>query len=209
MAKWKLSSKAIKEQIAKAKERTAIQDAVEPRATKAYYDQGSYRIVVELSNGSDFRFPPSSVQELVAASPDELAQVEVSPSGRTLRWKKLDADLSLPGLMMGVFGTKLWMAHLGRIGGQATSEAKADAARLNGMKGGRPEKGIDVDSKGKAVAAGKVLTTSKTRRTSPERRVKSVTGAYLGQSDKRVTRVKTHKRGKSVRTAYKSVSRKK
>jgi hypothetical protein len=209
MAKWKLSSKAIKEQIAKAKERTSAQDAVEPRATKAYYDQGSYRIVVELSNGSDFRFSPSSVQELIAAAPDELAQVEISPSGRTLRWKKLDADLSLPGLMMGVFGTKLWMAHLGRMGGQATSEAKAAAARLNGMRGGRPEKGIDVDSKRKTVAVGKAVATSRAKRTSPVRRVKGVAAASLGQSHKKATTVHAHKRPKSARTAYKITVKKK
>lgn len=145
MAKWKLNEKAIKEQIAKAKEATSLADAREPHANKAYYDQGANRIVVELSNGAEFRFAPSSVQELIAASPDQIAQVEISPSGKTLRWKKLDADLSLPALMLGVFGTKMWMAQLGQVGGQATSEVKSAAARLNGIKGGRPKKVIDVD----------------------------------------------------------------
>jgi hypothetical protein len=144
MVKWKLTEKAIKEQIAKAKEQTLQADVIEPQAKAAYYDQSANRIVVELSNGTDFRFSPLSVEELVGASPDEIAQVEISPSGRTLRWKKLDADLSLPALMMGIFGTKMWMAHLGRTGGQATSQAKVAAARLNGMKGGRPKKVVHV-----------------------------------------------------------------
>lgn len=30
--------------------------------------------------------------------------------------------------------------QLGRLGGKATSEAKAEAARKNGAKGGRPKK---------------------------------------------------------------------
>jgi hypothetical protein len=32
------------------------------------------------------------------------------------------------------------MAHLGQRGGRARSPAKANAARLNGAKGGRPKK---------------------------------------------------------------------
>lgn len=42
-----------------------------------------------------------------------------------------------PGLMAGIFGTKSWMA---RRAGQATSAAKAAAARENGAEGGRPRK---------------------------------------------------------------------
>jgi len=47
----------------------------------------------------------------------------------------LDVDLSIPGLLSGIFGTKAYMA---RRAGQATSPAKAAAARANGAKGGRP-----------------------------------------------------------------------
>ena len=136
------NQKVIKEQIANAKERTRLADAVEPRAKAAYYDRSNNRIVVELSNGAEFRFSPLAVQELVGRKPQEIAQIEISSSGRTLRWKELNADLSLPGLMMGIFGSRMWMAQLGRIGGQTTSEGKAAAARLNGAKGGRPSRPV-------------------------------------------------------------------
>ena len=46
-------------------------------------------------------------------------------------------DLSIPGLLAGVFGTR---AHMARQAGRATSPAKASAARRNGAKGGRPRK---------------------------------------------------------------------
>jgi hypothetical protein len=46
-------------------------------------------------------------------------------------------DISLPGLMNGIFGTR---AHMARLAGSATSPAKAAAARANGAKGGRPRK---------------------------------------------------------------------
>ncbi len=189
--KWKLTEKAIREQIEKAKEQTRLADEIEPRATAVYYEQGSHRIVVELSNGADFRFSPASVPELIAASSDELAQVEVSPSGRTLRWQRLDADLSLPGLMAGVFGAKTWMAHLGRMGGQATSQAKAEAARLNGMKGGRPKKAVAVPATAlKTSHAG--AWQAKAAHTSPTRKVatkaaktpRTLSGAALSQNAK-------------------------
>lgn len=47
----------------------------------------------------------------------------------------LDVDFTVPGLMAGIFGTRVAMA---RRAGQATSPAKAAAARKNGRKGGRP-----------------------------------------------------------------------
>jgi hypothetical protein len=47
-------------------------------------------------------------------------------------------DFSLSGLLLGIFGTRIWMAALGQQGGSVTSIAKAAAARDNGRKGGRP-----------------------------------------------------------------------
>ena len=60
--------------------------------------------------------------------------------GYGLHWEKLDADLSIPALIVGIFGSKAWMQELARRGGASTSPAKAAAARANGAKGGRPRK---------------------------------------------------------------------
>ncbi|HLF83887.1 MAG TPA: DUF2442 domain-containing protein [Blastocatellia bacterium] len=38
--------------------------------------------------------------------------MQVTPSGAGLRWPNLDADLSLPNLLAGEFGSKSWMAKL-------------------------------------------------------------------------------------------------
>jgi hypothetical protein len=67
-----------------------------------------------------------------------LAEVEVTPIGFGLHWEKLDADLGVPHLVMGIFGSKAWMRELARRGGSVTSAAKARASRENGKKGGRP-----------------------------------------------------------------------
>jgi hypothetical protein len=74
---------------------------------------------------------------LETATADQLAEVEILGLGYGLHWEGLDVDLSLPGLMAGILGTKAYMA---RRAGQASSPAKAAAARANGAKGGRPRK---------------------------------------------------------------------
>jgi hypothetical protein len=75
------------------------------------------------------------------AKPVALAEIEISPTGLGLHWPKLDANLYLPTLLQGMFGSKRWMAqHLGSAGGRVRSVAKAEAVRENGRKGGRPRK---------------------------------------------------------------------
>ena len=128
------------EQYARAARSAAEADTREPRAVGARYDKKSKRIVVELRSGAGFSFPPELAQGLAGASSADLANIVVTPSGSGLRWPSLDADFSLAGLMMGVFGTQGWMAEIGRKGGLVKSEAKAAAVRENGRKGGRPKK---------------------------------------------------------------------
>jgi hypothetical protein len=112
----------------------------EPRALSARYDAQRARIVVELSNGATYAFPAALGQGLEAATPAQLAEVEVAGAGFGLHWPSLDVDLSIPGLLAGRFGTKAWMSELARRAGSVTSPAKAAAARANGAKGGRPRK---------------------------------------------------------------------
>lgn len=120
-----------------ALERGQAAESSEPRAVSARYDQQLDRIVVDLTNGCSFTFPPRLAQGLEQASDELLSQIDILGAGYGLRWDALDVDLSLPGLVAGVFGTK---AHMARRAGQATSTAKAAAARANGAKGGRPRK---------------------------------------------------------------------
>lgn len=115
--------------------------AGEPRAAKARYDRRTGRVVVDLTNGCSFVFPARSLQGLERASDSELAAVEVLGAGYGLHWDALDADFAVPGLLMGIFGTRAWMrSEMARQAGRATSTAKAVAARSNGRKGGRPRR---------------------------------------------------------------------
>ncbi|CFX24486.1 conserved protein of unknown function [Candidatus Filomicrobium marinum] len=123
-----------------AVERGRIAQQTEPRAAAARYDKRNSRIVVDLTNGCTFAFPPHMAQGLETATDKELATVEILGAGYGLHWEELDVDLSVPGLLAGIFGTKAYMA---RHAGQATSPAKAAAARKNGCKGGRPRKTVN------------------------------------------------------------------
>lgn len=124
---------------------TAIQRGEDLRqsgyAVSAEYDAHQNRLVVSLSSGMVIMVPVHLMQELADADPAALGDIEIAPSGLALHWPALDADVYVPGLMQGVFGTKRWMAaQLGAAGGKATTPAKAAAARQNGAKGGRPRK---------------------------------------------------------------------
>lgn len=113
----------------------------EPRAVAASYDAASGRVIVELTNGCTFAFPARALQGLGDARDEDLARVEVLGTGHGLHWEALDADFTVPGLLMGLFGTRAWMAReQARRAGAATSAAKAAAARENGKKGGRPRR---------------------------------------------------------------------
>ena len=119
-------------QIDAALERGRLANMNEPRAASARYDGKLGRIIVELTNGCTFRFPPRLAQGLETATEDQLAEVDILGAGYGLHWEALDADLSVPGLLSGLFGTR---SHMARLAGQATSPAKA-AARANGARGG-------------------------------------------------------------------------
>jgi hypothetical protein len=124
-------------QIDAALERGREAASSEPRAASARYDRRLGRVVVDLTNGCIFAFPPRLAQGLEKATEDELAEVEVMGSGYGLHWESLDVDFTVPGLLAGIFGTRSYMA---RHAGRTTSPAKAAAARANGAKGGRPRK---------------------------------------------------------------------
>jgi len=114
---------------------------MEPRAVAAHYDPHTARVVVDLANGCTYAFPARLAQDLQNATASDLACIEVDGLGFNLHWPALDADIYVPALVAGIFGTRAWMAReLARVAGQATSPAKAAAARANGARGGRPRK---------------------------------------------------------------------
>lgn len=110
-------------------------------AIRAEYDSHLNKLIVDLDTGVTIMVPVHLIEELSDATADNLREIKISPAGTALHWPRLDADVYVPSLMQGIYGSKRWMAaQLGSAGGRATSPAKAAAARANGAKGGRPRK---------------------------------------------------------------------
>ena len=110
----------------------------------------------DMSNLSDAEIPGSLPPAQRQPKPDDLAGIEISPSGLGLHFPQLDADVYLPSLLEGFLGSRQWMAsEMGKSEGQGATVAKAAAARDNGKLGERPKKIREPEpfESGNAVAA--------------------------------------------------------
>ena len=144
MNNWIISPKELSKEILNAKKTALNANKTEPRALSARYDKKSGRIIVDLKSGVTFLFPTNIAQGLSDATPKNLAAVEVLADGFALYWKDIDVVLSVPDLLIGIFGSKSWMSkiysEIGRKGGSQSSPAKVQSSRQNGCLGGRPRK---------------------------------------------------------------------
>ncbi|HEV3052191.1 MAG TPA: DUF2442 domain-containing protein [Longimicrobium sp.] len=111
----------------------------EPEVVGAHYDHATSRVLVELSNGCLFGFPVWMVPGTSRATPEELERIELEPFREAVLWTDINADIHVTGLMLSTLNVKTWAA---KYLGSATSPAKAEAARENGKKGGRPRKRV-------------------------------------------------------------------
>lgn len=135
MASRPLTDAEIDRQLENAAARSTAQRAAGLHATTARYDRARRRIVLELTNGYLLGIPITALPNLAGATSAQLAGVELSGAGMALRVPALDADYSVPGLVLA-----LGARENGRRGGNATSARKTRAAKANGAKGGRPRK---------------------------------------------------------------------
>jgi hypothetical protein len=134
---------------------------VGPRAAAARYDDKSGFIIIDLTNGCTFAFPTKLAQGLEQATNSQLASVEIIGQGYGLHWEDLDVDLSLPGLMAGIFGTQSYIA---RRADQAKSPSNAAASRANDSSVGTPPDTLQNFTserlQGRAREVAKVVTVS-------------------------------------------------
>lgn len=129
-----------RERLARARARGDAR-AEDPSAiVDARYDAARDAIELEFRSGGVITVPRQVVPGLVGVSASALHAIRVSPAGDALSWPSLDADVYVPGLVERTFGTRLFARATGQRGGLRRSTAKADAARANGAKGGRPRK---------------------------------------------------------------------
>ena len=98
-------------------------------------DARSKRLRIELVSGIGWSIPVAKRQGLAGAPAAVIRTVRVEGSGYGLHWPSLDLDLAVPDLIAGCFGSRAWMAALGRRVGAATSTAKRRASRRDRNQG--------------------------------------------------------------------------
>lgn len=89
--------------VEEASARGLLEQATKVQATAARFDSDKKLIVIELANGASFAFPPSLVQCLADARAADLGEIEITPMGIGLHWPRLDADLTVEGLLVSIF----------------------------------------------------------------------------------------------------------
>ena len=119
-----------------------------PVAVAARYDQQTDKVVIELASGLEIAFRPKKAKGLETTTPDDLKEIDITPSGQGLYFPAIDTDMYLLALLDSYLGIKSWMAaSMGQIGGRAKTKAKQTASRENGKQGGRPRKNHKPDTK--------------------------------------------------------------
>ena len=137
MARRLMSDGEILGQIPAARQRTQL---AHPTAMKARYDRPARRLHVTFTNGTTLVVPVDLISSLRRVADTDLAAVKVGVAGVGLRWDDLDEDLSIEGLTRIALGRRVLLRAAGAAGGASRSPAKVQAARRNGLKGGRPRK---------------------------------------------------------------------
>jgi hypothetical protein len=125
---------------------------------------GITSIILRMSDGSIHGIPKSRLEQLSNVADEVASSVEITENGLGVRWPDLDLDMYVPSLLQGIYGTRVWMSSLGRVGGKVRSQAKQNAARINGLKGGRPLKHVDKYDSGSCLSSGRQETNVRMRR---------------------------------------------
>ena len=130
-----------------------------PGVTRAFFDPQQARVVVELNTGMVLTFPVQDIEGLNGkglsqATPQELQEIEISPSGLGIHVPALDVDLYIPSLLQGrnghqamdggANGENRWKGHLSGKGRSSTrqrqagrSPQEAQARRLRSLMSAR------------------------------------------------------------------------
>ena len=77
----------LKDEIEAANKRATARKAKTPTAVGAHYDRRIGRLVIDLSTGLSISFKPHDAQGLEKAKPEQLAKIEISPSGYSLHFR--------------------------------------------------------------------------------------------------------------------------
>lgn len=125
-----------------------LQALAEPHAVSARYLSRGGVLEITYSNGLVLRIDPATVPALQHVPRGALAGAYVTPGGDGLVFGQAQADaVSLPGLVARLIPVDVARRTVAAARGKVRSLDKAQAARRNGAKGGRPPKRASVIAK--------------------------------------------------------------
>jgi hypothetical protein len=75
--------------------------AIKPLAKKVRFDETN--MWVELADGRQLAIPLAYFPRILNATPDQREKYEISGGGTGLHWDEVDEDISVEGLLMGVW----------------------------------------------------------------------------------------------------------
>jgi hypothetical protein len=117
------------------------QALAEPHAVSARYVASARVLELAYSNGLTLRIDPKEVPALKDLPRSALAQAYVTPGGDGLVFGESDiAGVSIPGLLACLIPVDIARRAVAAARGRVSTANKAEAARRNGAKGGRPAK---------------------------------------------------------------------
>jgi len=132
--------KILQDDYAKALER-GREALSEPHAVSARYVASARVLELVYSNGLTLRIDPKEVPALKDLPRSALVKAYVTPGGDGLVFGDSEvAAVSIPGLVARLIPVDIARRAVAAARGGVRSASKADAARRNGAKGGRPAK---------------------------------------------------------------------
>jgi hypothetical protein len=97
---------------------TAVRKAgseIGPVAVSARYRRATKELEVQYNNGVTRAIPVVLIQGLAGANATDLSKIEITPSGWGLHFPRLDADIYVPALFEGIYGSLAWMKQGARM----------------------------------------------------------------------------------------------
>src|ERR1700748_3778426 len=100
----------------------ARQAGVGLTAVSSRYRRATEKLEVEYDNGVLVIIPVALIEGLAGASAADLSRIEITPSGWGLHFPRLDADIYVPALFEGIYGSGAGIKQAGRYAGGAPCE---------------------------------------------------------------------------------------
>jgi hypothetical protein len=112
----------------------------EPHATAARFNTRTRILSINYSNGLSIHFDVRASSILAGHADADLSDPYVTPGGDGLLFERAGLSFALPSVVASILPESLARMRVAAVQGRVRSDKKAEAARANGAKGGRPRK---------------------------------------------------------------------